>query len=242
MSKETSDNSGDLQGPSVDFLNSTVPAEPPKSTIGVRKIQPKKGALGGKKGGLGATRVKTNFAEIEEKANLADKLKMSSAATVTVENPPNEEEQAQALASVRLAYQDLSIKQHKEEEKLKATDPNKAKQIERLGMGFGSRTGVSHSAVTDMKTLNQESVSKNGTSLGKAFETNNDFFDDYATSMYGSSNSNNATSNTTSSTGSKASSSSPSFATRCGYDFIDTMDLLAPIESPKARSISSTYR
>lgn len=29
--------------PSVDLLNSTVPIEPPKSTIGVRKIQPKRG-------------------------------------------------------------------------------------------------------------------------------------------------------------------------------------------------------
>lgn len=33
----------DVGAPSVDFLNSTVPAEPIKSTIGVRKIQPKKG-------------------------------------------------------------------------------------------------------------------------------------------------------------------------------------------------------
>lgn len=29
--------------PSVDFLNSSVPVEPPKSTIGIRKVQPKRG-------------------------------------------------------------------------------------------------------------------------------------------------------------------------------------------------------
>lgn len=29
--------------PSVDFLNSTVSSDAPKSTIGVRKIQPKRG-------------------------------------------------------------------------------------------------------------------------------------------------------------------------------------------------------
>ncbi|XP_058462081.1 ADP-ribosylation factor GTPase-activating protein 2 isoform X2 [Malaya genurostris] len=185
LGNSASDGSETSQGPSVDFLNSTVPVEPPRSTIGVRKIQPKKGALGGKKGGLGATRVKTNFAEIEEKANMVDKLKMSSTVPVE-ENPVSEEEQAQALASVRLAYQDLSIKQHKEEEKLKAVDPNKAKQIERLGMGFSSRSGVSHSAITDMKTLTQESTSKNGSSLSKNYDSNNDFFDDYSTSMYGS--------------------------------------------------------
>ncbi|XP_053683369.1 ADP-ribosylation factor GTPase-activating protein 3 isoform X2 [Sabethes cyaneus] len=232
---EPIDGTGNLQGPSVDFLNSTVPVEPPKSTIGVRKIQPKKGALGGKKGGLGATRVKTNFAEIEEKANLADKLKMSTA-VAAVENPPTEEEQAQALASVRLAYQDLSIKQHKEEEKLKATDPNKAKQVERLGMGFGSRTGVSHSAVTDMKTLSQETVSKNGTSLEKTFDSNNDFFDDYATSMYGSSNSNNA-SGSTASIGSSKTSPSTGVSSRMSNDFFVVVDAFGPPPPAKNKSI-----
>lgn len=43
------------------------------------------------------------------------------------------------MASMRLAYQDLSLQQKKEEEKLKQVDPKKAQQIERLGMGFASR-------------------------------------------------------------------------------------------------------
>jgi hypothetical protein len=34
-------------------------------------------------------------------------------------------------------YQDLSIQQKREEERLKKLDPSKAAQIERLGMGFG---------------------------------------------------------------------------------------------------------
>lgn len=50
------------------------------------------------------------------------------------------EEAADTLASVRLAYQDLSIKAHKEEEKLMKIDPAKAKQMERLGMGFNHRS------------------------------------------------------------------------------------------------------
>lgn len=41
---------------------------------------------------------------------------------------------------MRLAYEDLSIQQKKKEEKLKALDPKKAEQIERLGMGFGNRS------------------------------------------------------------------------------------------------------
>lgn len=44
------------------------------------------------------------------------------------------------IASMRLAYQDLSLQQKKEQEKLKQVDPMKAQQIERLGMGFASRT------------------------------------------------------------------------------------------------------
>lgn len=50
------------------------------------------------------------------------------------------EEEAETLASVRLAYQDLSIKAHQEEEKLKRIDPAKAKQMERLGMGFNHKS------------------------------------------------------------------------------------------------------
>lgn len=48
-SKLTSQKIDDTGAPSVDFLNSTMPIEPVKSTIGVRKIQPKKGGMGGKK-------------------------------------------------------------------------------------------------------------------------------------------------------------------------------------------------
>lgn len=43
------------------------------------------------------------------------------------------------MTSMRLAYEDLSIKKNKEEEKLKQIDPKKAAQLERLGMGFTSK-------------------------------------------------------------------------------------------------------
>lgn len=43
---------------------------------------------------------------------------------------------------MRLAYQDLSLQQKREEDKLKQIDPKKAEQIERLGMGFNTRSLV----------------------------------------------------------------------------------------------------
>lgn len=167
--------------PSVDFLNSNVPVDAPKSNIGVRKIQPKKGGIGAKKG-LGATRVKTNFADIEQRATLANQMKEP-----VPERKMTEEEEADTMTSVRLAYQDLSIKKQKEEDRLKTLDPNKAKQMERLGMGFGNR-GVSHSMMTDMQTINQDQAPVNIKAPTKSENSSkSDFFDDYSTSMYSSS-------------------------------------------------------
>lgn len=131
----------------------------------------------GKKGALGATKVKTNFADLENQANLADLQKVP-------EKEQTQEEQAETMNSVRLAYQDLSLKAQKQEEKLMHTDPTKAKQMERLGMGFNVRGNVSHSMLNDMKTIAQEPTPKY---TSKVFEKErkDDFFDDYST-MYSS--------------------------------------------------------
>ena len=41
---------------------------------------------------------------------------------------------------MRLAYKDMSMERQKQEEKLKQSDPKKAAQLERLGMGgFGGQ-------------------------------------------------------------------------------------------------------
>ncbi|RZF46562.1 hypothetical protein LSTR_LSTR013092 [Laodelphax striatellus] len=170
-------------GPSIDALlgPSAQPDVNRKPTIGTRKPQAKRTGLGAKKTGLGAERVKANFAEIEREAELADQLKMQEAEKKAVSPELNKEEEEAQLASMRLAYQDLSIKQKKEEDKLKAVDPKKAQQIERLGMGFASRSGVSHSAISDMKTIEQETPAnsnKNKRSSLMDSDTDN-YFDDF---------------------------------------------------------------
>lgn len=184
-SKPLTDFVGDGAEPSVDFLNSNVPVDAPKSNIGVRKIQPKKGGIGAKKG-LGATRVKTNFADIEQRATLANQLKEP-----VIEKKMTVEEENDAMTSVRLAYKDLSVQKQKEEDRLKTVDPNKAKQMERLGMGYGNRGGVSHSMMTDMQTISQDQAPVNIKAPSKS-ENKSEFFDDYSTSMY--SNSSNSSS------------------------------------------------
>lgn len=135
---------------------------------------------GAKKGVLGATKVKTNFADLEHQANLADQQKNK-----VPEKKLTEKEEAETLASVRLAYQDLSLKAQKQEEKLKHSDPTKAKQMERLGMGFNVRGHVSHSALGDMQTIAQEPTpTPKFSSKSYDREPKEDFLDDYVTSMY----------------------------------------------------------
>ncbi|SPP76307.1 blast:ADP-ribosylation factor GTPase-activating protein 2 [Drosophila guanche] len=168
--------------PSVDLLNSVVTSSVP-SSIGVRKIQPKKGGLGARKvgGGLGATKVKTNFADIEARANAANEMKTSSVQAAPVDKPQTAEEELETVASMRLAYQELSVQKTREEAKLKTMDPAKAKQMERLGMGFNLRgSDMAHSAIGDMATIQQTAAPKNKISSLE----NDNFFTDY--SLYSS--------------------------------------------------------
>lgn len=177
--------------PNVELALSTSPpadAKPApaaavkKSTIGGRKAAPKKGGLGAKKG-LGATKATKNFAEIEAEAEMADKIASSRMMEVKVVQPvTNPEEEAKAVANIRLAYQDLSLNQQKEAEKLKKTDPVKAAQLERLGMGFGGfgASGNSHSLLSNMGEIVQEEPTNSISSKASSSSAKDaEFFDDF---------------------------------------------------------------
>ncbi|KAL1460131.1 hypothetical protein WDU94_012069 [Cyamophila willieti] len=167
------------------------------SSLGAKKTAAKKpGGLGGAKklgkGGLGAQKVKTNFAELEKEAELADSLRMESSVSSSASSKQaaadvdNENEDSIENISLRLAYQDISKQQKREEEKLKAHNPKKAEQMERLGMGFASMSrsgGVSHSVLNDTEDIQQDiPVSSKETRFGKAFNKSNRSpeLDDYA--------------------------------------------------------------
>ena len=89
---------------------------------------------------MGAQKIKTNFAEIEREAEIMDQLKERQAEEAKLLAEKTAEEEQKQMASMRLAYKDLSLQQKKEEEKLKQTNPTKAQQIERLGMGFSVKS------------------------------------------------------------------------------------------------------
>lgn len=152
-------------GPSVEHVLSSSPSQqqqpqhaaPRKSTIGQRR--PAGGKLGARKlgGGLGAQKVKKDFSEIEKAVEQADLMKVQAAEAKKEETRQSVADQERQLASVRLAYQDLSLEQRKQSDRIKNLDPKKAEQMERLGMGFGGGAsgGVSHSAFSDMDTIEQ---------------------------------------------------------------------------------------
>ncbi|XP_026736874.1 ADP-ribosylation factor GTPase-activating protein 3 [Trichoplusia ni] len=105
------------------------------------RAQPARRAqLGARKGGLGATKVAANFDDIEREAIMAEKLKMEAKAS---ESAATLESVEQEVASLRLAYR----------------APAAAPHADRLGIAQASRvgrSGVSHSATSDMTVIEQE--------------------------------------------------------------------------------------
>uniref|UniRef100_A0A672PG39 ADP-ribosylation factor GTPase-activating protein 2 n=1 Tax=Sinocyclocheilus grahami TaxID=75366 RepID=A0A672PG39_SINGR len=106
--------------------------------------------LGAKKG-LGAQKVSSkSFTEVEKQAQVAEKMREEQ----VVEAKKQGEESI--VASMRLAYKELEIDRKMEEKKLKNLEGKKKEQAERLGMGFGNRSAVSHSVMAEMQVIEQE--------------------------------------------------------------------------------------
>ncbi|EFN85501.1 ADP-ribosylation factor GTPase-activating protein 2 isoform X2 [Harpegnathos saltator] len=159
--RNTSEIASNCLGPSVKLSDSTSNIQfERKSTIGRRTVQSKKAGLGKKAGSLGAQRVKTNFDELERSITEIGKQIQEKDQEVT--------KKEQEELTTRLIYQyeqNLSQQAKKAEERAKQLDPSKAGQAERLGMGFNVRSGASHSALGDMKTITQETSSKTITAV-----------------------------------------------------------------------------
>nr|CAH7765698.1 unnamed protein product [Callosobruchus chinensis] len=172
-------------GPKVDCLNSELNTSGAAKTSNLmaRKQPAKKGLGGVKKSGLGATKVKANFADLEREAELAEESRLVAAEESLKAVARSAQERSEQEAAVKLAYKDISDQQHKQEERLRKQDPKKADQFERLGMGVMSKSGISHSALSDMQTIEQENLPtapSTLSSLGKLRLTDTEsFFDDH---------------------------------------------------------------
>uniref|UniRef100_A0A8B9HVH2 ADP-ribosylation factor GTPase-activating protein 2 n=1 Tax=Astyanax mexicanus TaxID=7994 RepID=A0A8B9HVH2_ASTMX len=106
--------------------------------------------LGAKKG-LGAQKVSSkSFSEVEKQAQVAEKMREEQAAEA------KKQAEESIVASMRLAYKELEIDRKIEEKKLQNMEGKKREQAERLGMGFGSRSVVSHSVMSEMQVIEQE--------------------------------------------------------------------------------------
>uniref|UniRef100_A0A8C5A817 ADP-ribosylation factor GTPase-activating protein 3 n=1 Tax=Gadus morhua TaxID=8049 RepID=A0A8C5A817_GADMO len=133
------------------------PSAEPTSSMFKKKPTGAKKTLGTKKGGLGAQKVSSqSFSELEKRAQAVDKLREKDD-TAGPPGPAKTGREDAALApSLRLAYKDLEAQRKLEDQKLKGLQGNRKEQAERLGMGMGMRSGVSHSVMSDMHMIQQE--------------------------------------------------------------------------------------
>uniref|UniRef100_A0A7N8Y743 ADP-ribosylation factor GTPase-activating protein 3 n=1 Tax=Mastacembelus armatus TaxID=205130 RepID=A0A7N8Y743_9TELE len=158
------------EGPSVEMLSVSPKANPGPICKSVKCVELQ---LASKKGGLGAQKVSSqSFSELEKKAQAADKLREKEDSVVSTKKNIQPEESI--APSLRLAYKDLEQQRKLEEQKLKGLDGKKKEQAERLGMGLGIRSGVSHSVTTDMHIIQQENPLGGKTTKGRRFTEDDD--------------------------------------------------------------------
>uniref|UniRef100_A0A6Q2YAP2 ADP-ribosylation factor GTPase-activating protein 2 n=1 Tax=Esox lucius TaxID=8010 RepID=A0A6Q2YAP2_ESOLU len=105
----------------------------------------------GTKKGLGAQKVSSkSFTEVERQAQVAEKLKEEQVAEA------KKQAEESIVASMRLAYKELEIDRKMEDKKIQNMEGKKREQAERLGMGFGNRSTISHSVMSEMQVIEQE--------------------------------------------------------------------------------------
>ncbi|XP_029318331.1 ADP-ribosylation factor GTPase-activating protein 3 [Cottoperca gobio] len=168
------DNNGNLdEGPSVDMLSVSPKQNPELSSLLKKKPTAAKKTLASKKGGLGAQKVSSkSFSELEKKAQAADKLRERDESTGAAKKNYKSEESI--TPSLRLACKDFEQQRKIEEKKLKGLEGNKKEQAERLGMGLGMRSTVSHSVTADMHIIQQESPLGAKTTKARRFTEDDD--------------------------------------------------------------------
>lgn len=145
-------NNGESEvGPSVEQLSgSPTSAAEPLSLIKKKPTTGKKSA-GGRKVGLGAQKVSSqSFSAQQKRAQAVDRLQEERSSQTSGSAEPE-------VLSLSRAYESMELQRKRDDAKLSRLDSKKKEQAERLGMGFGGRSGLSHSVTEDMQMIQQES-------------------------------------------------------------------------------------
>lgn len=167
---EEDKNGNPEEAPNVEILSISPKANTEVSLLLKKKPVATKKSLASKKGGLGAQKVSSkSFSEVEKMAQAADKRREKEENVSTGAVKADDESLAPSL---RLAYMDLEHQRKLEEKKLSQLEGKKKEQAERLGMGLGIRSGITHSVTSEMQIIQQENP------MGTKTKKNQRFVDD----------------------------------------------------------------
>uniref|UniRef100_A0A672NCT2 ADP-ribosylation factor GTPase-activating protein 3 n=1 Tax=Sinocyclocheilus grahami TaxID=75366 RepID=A0A672NCT2_SINGR len=149
-------------GPSVEQLSVSPTSAAEMSSLIKKKHSTGKKSMGSRKAGLGAQKVSSqSFSAQQKRAQAVDRLQE--------ERSPQKSSAEPEVLSLSRAYESLEVQRRRDEVKLSRLDSKKKEQAERLGMGFGGRSGLSHSVMEDMQMIQQESPAQSSSSR-RAYE------------------------------------------------------------------------
>lgn len=170
---EEDKNGNQKESPNVEILSISPKANAEVSSFLKKKPAATKKSLASKKGGLGAQKVSgKSFSEVEKMAQAADKLREKEESAATGAKTTLKSDEEFIAPSLRLAYKDLEHQRKLEEKKINQLEGKKKEQAERLGMGLGIRSGITHSVTSEMQIIQQENP------LGTKTKKNQRFIDE----------------------------------------------------------------
>ncbi|XP_051747751.1 ADP-ribosylation factor GTPase-activating protein 3 isoform X2 [Ctenopharyngodon idella] len=154
--QDRNNNGAGEEGPSVEQLSAS-PSSPSSlselpSLIKKKPAATGKKAAGSRKGGLGAQKVSSqSFSAQQKRAQAVDRLQE--------EMKSGDEPQHLTGSSLSHSFDSLELQRsaRRDEQQMSRMDGKRKEQAERLGMGFGARSGLSHSVTEDMRIIQQDS-------------------------------------------------------------------------------------
>ncbi|CAI4232794.1 unnamed protein product [Auanema sp. JU1783] len=170
----------DFAGPKVEHLDSSTSATNPAPVSVILKKPVKKVALGGKKGGLGAQKIKIDFEDLEQRAEEHEKNKTmqeTAAAAINLNYEEDRKEPEVAKLSTRLAMQQIDAQKKVMESKVSG-DPQKAAAVDRLGMVGLGRPRAAHSVASGVRKIQQADLSSRAATTPSRAEEEWEFVDD----------------------------------------------------------------